>query len=345
LNQVRKSGVITKNGLTISIASVIALNIPDIIKAQNLFVADNGSGNIYEFTPDGVQSTFASGLNGPTGLAFNSAGNLFVADGSGNIYEFTPGGVRSTFASGYSYSEFFAPEGLAFDSAGDLFEADNGDGNIYEVTPGGVQSPFASGLSSAHGLAFDSAGNLFVADLSSGNVYEFTPDGVQSTFATEVYPYGLAFDSAGNLFVTTFFGDIIEITPSGIQSTFATGLSNSGPGGLDFDSLDNLFVADNGSGNIYEFTPDGAESTFALGLDHPDYMAFQPVPELAAVVTNGVFQVAVSMPSPYYSTIIQASTNLVNWVNIYTNTPPFTFTNSTAKTLRQCFYRAVLGHW
>ena len=34
------------------------------------------------------------------------------------------------------------------------------------------------------------------------------------------------------------------------------------------------------------------------------------------------------MPSPYYSTIIQASTDLVNWVNIYTNTPPFTFTDS-----------------
>ena len=59
------------------------------------------SGNIYEFTPGGVQSTFASGLNDPDGMAFNSAGDLFEADyGSGNIYEFTPGGVKSTFASG-----------------------------------------------------------------------------------------------------------------------------------------------------------------------------------------------------------------------------------------------------
>src|ERR1017187_10301030 len=37
---------------------------------QNLFVSDAGSGNIYEFTPGGVQSTFASGLNQPLGLAF-----------------------------------------------------------------------------------------------------------------------------------------------------------------------------------------------------------------------------------------------------------------------------------
>ena len=39
----------------------------------------------------------------PDGLAFNSAGDLFVADvSSGNIYEFTPGGAQSTFASGLS---------------------------------------------------------------------------------------------------------------------------------------------------------------------------------------------------------------------------------------------------
>jgi hypothetical protein len=37
----------------------------------------------------------------PFGLAFNSTGDLFEADyGSGNIYEFIPGGVQSTFASG-----------------------------------------------------------------------------------------------------------------------------------------------------------------------------------------------------------------------------------------------------
>ena len=40
------------------------------------------SGNIYEFTPGGVQSTFASGLSAPNELAFNSAGDLFVADGA-----------------------------------------------------------------------------------------------------------------------------------------------------------------------------------------------------------------------------------------------------------------------
>jgi hypothetical protein len=56
----------------------------------DLFESD-ADGNIYEFTPGGTQSTFASGLNQAYALAFDSAGNLFEADaGSGNIYEFTP---------------------------------------------------------------------------------------------------------------------------------------------------------------------------------------------------------------------------------------------------------------
>src|SRR6476659_7437255 len=81
----------------------------------DLYVSDQGSGNIYKFTPGGIRSTFAFGLT-PRGLAFNSAGNLFEGDdGSGNIYEFTPDGTRSTFASGLD------PFGLAFDSAGNLF--------------------------------------------------------------------------------------------------------------------------------------------------------------------------------------------------------------------------------
>jgi hypothetical protein len=42
-------------------------------------------------------------MDSPLGLAFNSAGDLFdAAYFSGNIYEFTPSGVRSTFASGLS---------------------------------------------------------------------------------------------------------------------------------------------------------------------------------------------------------------------------------------------------
>src|SRR5207248_11387710 len=54
--------------------------------AQNLFAVDvdpttgGFTGSIDEFTPNGVRSIFASGLTSPFALAFDSGGNLFVAD-------------------------------------------------------------------------------------------------------------------------------------------------------------------------------------------------------------------------------------------------------------------------
>ena len=312
------------------------LLISTSVQAQNLFVANFGNGEITEITPGEVQSTFASGLMFPIGLAFDKAGNLFVGNYNG-IDKFTRG-VQSTFATGVG-----SPFGLAFDSAGNLFASDQGNpGNIYKITPSGVVSNFASGLNSPLGLAFNRAGVLFEADYGSGNIYEFTADGVQSTFpngpTSLVHPDGLAFDGAGNLFVTdNGSGNIYEFTPGGVQSTFATGFSYLNA--IAFDSASNLFVS--AGTNIVEFTLGGAK-IFGTAAGTEGF-AFQPMSELQAGRTNGAFQVTVSMPSPYYSTIIQASTDLVNWVNIYTNTPPFTFTNSMATTLPYCFYRAVLG--
>ena len=122
--------------------------------AQNLFVSgsDTSGGKIFEFKPNGVQSTFASGLRQPLGLAFDSAGNLFVAVG-GSILEFAPNGVRSTFAFGLC-----GPTGLAFDSAGNLFVADNCSGPlgsiIYKFKPNGVRSTFVKGSDRKESFSF-----------------------------------------------------------------------------------------------------------------------------------------------------------------------------------------------
>src|SRR5437867_4488608 len=175
------------------ISGVLCLAVVSLIcaraSAQNLFATDYLS--IDEFTPDGVQSTFASGLNNPLGLAFDRVGNLFVADtgtytGTGAVYKFTPSGVRTTFASGLNF-----PFALAFDSQGNLFVADQGYG--YDVL-------------------YDAA------------VYKFTPAGLRSTVASEndqdpVIPSGLAIDGADNLFVSEYWvsGNILKFTPSGVR--------------------------------------------------------------------------------------------------------------------------------
>ncbi len=121
-----------------------------IASPGDLFVSDRESGSVYEFTPSGTRSTFASGLLGPLGLAFDHSGNLFVADfTANNIYEFTPSGTRSTFASGLN-----GPEGLALDRNGNLFVADSESNNIYEFNPRGQISQFAAGLNYPTDLTF-----------------------------------------------------------------------------------------------------------------------------------------------------------------------------------------------
>src|SRR5438552_3284745 len=78
-----------------AVCSAAVILICSSAAAQNLFMSDGYSGishtlgNIYKFTPNGASSTFASGLDGPEGLAFDSAGILF-ASFPGNIYKFDP---------------------------------------------------------------------------------------------------------------------------------------------------------------------------------------------------------------------------------------------------------------
>lgn len=122
-----------KEHLSISIACILVINLVKVANAQDIFLPDYRGNAIIEITPGGTESTFASGLNHPFGLAINSMGDLFTADDSLNIYKLTPDGTQSTFA---SYSSYI--HGLACDSAGDLFAADYFGGNIIEITRGGT---------------------------------------------------------------------------------------------------------------------------------------------------------------------------------------------------------------
>jgi hypothetical protein len=255
---------------------------------QNLFAAFYDTGNIYEIAPDGSQTTFATGMNGPSWLAFNGAGDLFVANAAGNgpggnITEITPGGIQSTFASGVD------PQALVFNNAGNLFEADYNSGNIYKFTPGGLQSTFATGFDTPISLTINNAGDLFVGSgYGNGNgiITEITPGGTQSTFASGLtFPAGLAFNSAGDLFeVDEGSGNINEFTPGGVESTFA---SVNGPDRLAFDSAGNMFVT-TFSGPIIKITPDGTQSTFATESGIGTGLAFQTVPEPSTFALLGV---------------------------------------------------------
>jgi len=264
----------------------------------------NGVGSIYKYTPNGLQSTVATGLARPRGLAFDSAGNLFVATNvcdattwcHPTILKITPDGVQSRFA---TIPDSFFAQGVATDRSDNLFVMaiawSNTVSIIYKLTPEGARRSFGFVPGHGMGLAFDSAGNLFAADATDQTIYKFTPDGTRSVFVgpeafvkPETGPIGLAFDCFGNLFVSTavfpYNGDeILKFTSRGVKSRFASGLPN--PRGLIFDRAGKLFVAQippSASGDILKFARNGRATVFAseIGVPQenggPEYFAIQP---------------------------------------------------------------------
>jgi sugar lactone lactonase YvrE len=276
-------------------------------KPGDLFASINGSsgngvGSIYKYGSDGAQSTVASGLSSPRGLAFDSAGNLFVATNSCDdatwchptIVKITPDGAQNVFA--IIPDSFFA-QGMAIDRSDNLFVMAIGWWNTYSVifrfTPTGGRRSFGFIPGHGFGLAFDSAGNLFAADVTGQTIYKFTPDGTRSVFVgpeaftAETGPFGLAFDRSGNLFASTAVfpynrDRILKFTPNGVKRTFVSGLPN--PRGLTFDRAGHLFVAQtppSAGGDILKFRRDGVPTVFAseIGLAQensgPEYLAIQ----------------------------------------------------------------------
>lgn len=176
---------------------------------------------IWRVTPAGVKTVFtAGGLIEPVGMAFDSAGNLFVCDNGTVIYKYSPGGSRTTFATGLN-----GAGEIALDRSGNLYAPENGTGNIVRFTPSGAESVFISVGGSPGGLAFDNQGNLFVTEaITGGPVSKITPSGIVTRFGAGVTSSSVAFDTAGNLLVAdTIDGKIKKFTPNGTMTVFASG--------------------------------------------------------------------------------------------------------------------------
>jgi hypothetical protein len=115
-------------------------------------------------------------------LAFDKAGNLYVAnEGNNTIERFTPDGTGAVFAN----SGLNEPMFLAFDGAENLYVGNAGASGISEVAPDGQVLAFSTG---AFYVAPDLAGNIYTATGSyapqSDSILRLSQDGTYSTFAT-----------------------------------------------------------------------------------------------------------------------------------------------------------------
>jgi hypothetical protein len=252
--------------------------------AGNVYVADTHNYLIRRITSGGGVTTVAGsgsigtndgiGTNAqfafPTGIAVDSAGNIYVADENNQI-------IRKITHTGTNW--------VVSTLAGDTLEFGDGDGISPQAT---FYNPW--------GVAVDSATNVYVGDSDNGNIRKITFNGTDWVVSTLAgpdgsyglvngpaaqarfnQPYGVAVDGATNLYVADYYNNCIrEITPAGRVTTLAgsvngdigstDGTNNNAeffyPSGLCLDAATNIYVADSYNSTVRKITPDAAHSNW-----------------------------------------------------------------------------------
>lgn len=211
--------------------------------AGNLFIADMGNNRIRKVTAaTGIISTVAGTsnpgssangigdgglatdalLNGPTDVAVDGAGNLYIVDSYNGLIRraMASTGVISTYIGGLSN-----PRNLDIDAAG----------NVYLSVMGGVEKVDLNGRitllaqpGNPMGVRVDAAGNVYIADQAKNQIWQVNPqtlaitvlagnggsgytgDGMLATNTALNAPQGIVLDTAGNVYVADSVNSIVR---------------------------------------------------------------------------------------------------------------------------------------
>jgi hypothetical protein len=260
------------------------LNLPSGVAVDgsgDLFIADFANGLVEEVTVGGTLSILAgkvgqvgaptpgpassSDLWGPSGVAIDGSGDLYIADATNSLIEKVTGGTLSILAGQVGHtglptpgaatsSELGNPMALALDGSGALYIADATNNLTEKVTAGGTLSVIAgdgplggpptpgpatsSALGSPVDVATDAAGDLYIADPGNNVIEKLTPSGTLSIIA----------------------GDGKSGPPTPGPAT-SSGLSD--PSAIAVDGQGNLYIADPFDFVVEKVTPGGTLSIIA----------------------------------------------------------------------------------
>lgn len=240
----------------------------------DLVFADHRSGCIRKIDASGMISSIAgrcghegfSGdegpatrakLNDPIGIAYDTSGDLIIADEqNARVRMIDTAGTITTIAGGGDQEA--APGVLA--TAARL-----GHPSYVVIKDGAV---VFSDFTGERVWMIDPEGKL--APVAGNGETGYAGDGGDATKAELSFPTGLALDAAGNLFVSDANNNVVRmIDANGVITTVvgtgdagndgdggqATGATLNAPAGLTFDQAGILYIADQGSGLIRKFEP------------------------------------------------------------------------------------------
>ncbi len=131
----------------------------------------------------GALSVFATGLNGPSGNAFDSQGNLFQSNIRGNsISKIDKDGFWNLFVN----TNLAGPIGIVIDDDDNLYVCNCSGRTISKITPDGTHTVLVQSnlLNCPNGIARDDNGNLYPVNFNNGDILKVTPSGDISILAS-----------------------------------------------------------------------------------------------------------------------------------------------------------------
>ncbi len=185
-------------------------------------------------------------INNPTGIGFDRAGNLYIADrGNDRVRMVDTNGIVTTIA---------GPGTFGYDGNGGPATAEQlGVLTGLAVSPGG--DVYVSNADAVHPMVWKISNGIINAVAGGGTNYDDPGPALSTTLA---HPAGLALDAAGNLYIAdTYSGRIREVSNGVITTVAGSGgapNSSSGDGGPATSAQlgSPIAVAIDALGRIYE---------------------------------------------------------------------------------------------
>jgi trimeric autotransporter adhesin len=166
---------------------------------QTYTISTFAGGGLPGLSGDNGPATSAQ-LNGPSGVAVDAAGNVYIADITNSCIRRVFNGIITTVAGngtlGFSGdngpalgAELHQPHGVAVDTAGNLYIADTFNKRIRKVSNGVITTIAGTGvagfsgdngpaisaqLNFPFGVAVDAAGNIYIADSNNYRIREIS---------------------------------------------------------------------------------------------------------------------------------------------------------------------------
>jgi uncharacterized protein (TIGR03437 family) len=256
---------------------------PRVLKVSNGVAVTFAGNGTYGFGGDNGPATAAQlggdpDDGGPSGIAVDSTGSVYIADTYNGRVRKISNGVITTVAGASTAIPLTYPIFIAADSAGALYISDpsntTGGDRLRKVANGAVTTIAGNGYLSFSGdngpaanaqfyqpggVAIDSAGRIYIADTQNNRVrmiangvittvagtgdQGFSGDNGPATSAKLATPVAVALDPAGNLYIADINNFRIRKVSGGVITTVA-GTESYTPCGVAADSAGNVFLSD-----------------------------------------------------------------------------------------------------